>query len=783
MIYNILIKPIELAVELIFSTAYRLTHNCGISILFVSLLINILVYPLYQRSDEIQEAAHQKQLQMQPWIDKIKKTFKGDEQFFMLSAYYREQHYKPIHVLKSSVSLGLQIPFFIAAYNYLSGLELLSGAGFLLIKDLGAPDNAFAIGGFALNLLPILMTAINIISSEIYTKGYPLKEKLKLNAMAVIFLVLLYNSPSGLVLYWTMNNVFSLVKNIITKCIKNKARFLSIVCSLCGVAVAFVGIKTGILLLSKRRVIFMIFVFLMLELPLAMYLLRNKIKLFTPRKHAEETENSKLFAFCCIALTFFMGVMIPLSVIKASPLEFCSRNLTPVGLLWSVFCVYTGIFAVWCTVFYRLAKPGARKLMTYCFSAAIVCGMFDYMLGGQKLRNISPLLAFTSPPFFSAKDKLINILCIAVIILLMVVLVKKKRRLAEKLVLTLLLCVVGISCVEFGKVNSATKGFDYESANEAAQVTPIIPLSKTGQNVVVFMLDRAISGYVPFIFNEDPKLAEEYSGFVYYPDTVSFSGFTNYSSPTIFGGYEYTPENMNKRSNERLADKHNEALKMLPELFGKNGHTVTVCDPPYAGYRWIPDLSVYEGMPNVTAHVTAGQYIGKYVNTSPEQYANVQTRNFIYYSLFKVAPSALQNIIYDNGDYRACAKFYDTSAFMDEYSALCELPNLIYASDDSKGTLSLLQNSTTHEPVMMAYPSYTPEKGCSEHPYGDITERTVNGISMKLEDKRQITHYMTNFAALREVGHLLDRMKELGVYDRQHKDNNCGGPRKQRQSV
>ena len=89
MIYNILIKPIELAVELIFSTAYRLTINCGISIIFVSLLINILVYPLYKRSDEIQEAAHQKQLQMQPWIDKIKKTFKGDEQFFMLSAYYR----------------------------------------------------------------------------------------------------------------------------------------------------------------------------------------------------------------------------------------------------------------------------------------------------------------------------------------------------------------------------------------------------------------------------------------------------------------------------------------------------------------------------------------------------------------------------------------------------------------------------------------------------------------------------------------------------------------------
>ena len=764
MIYNILIKPIELVVDLIFSTSYRLTHNCGISILFVSILINILVYPLYRRSDEIQEAAHQKQMQMQPWIDKIRKTFKGDERFFMLSAYYKEQHYKPIYALKSSVSLALQIPFFIAAYSYLSKLELLSGTGFLLIKDLGSPDRALVIGGFALNLLPLLMTAVNIISSEIYTKGYPIKEKLKLNAMAVIFLVLLYNSPSGLVLYWTMNNVFSLVKNIITRCVKNKARFMSAACSVFGLVFVFIGIKTGILL-SVKRVIFMITVFCLLELPLAVYLLRDKIKLLAPRKKADENESSRLFVLCCLALACFMGLMIPLSVIKASPLEFYSRSSTPIRLLWSVFCVYAGIFAVWCTVFYRLARPSFRKAMTYCFCAAVVCGIFDYMLGGERLRNISPLLAFTNLPSFTGKDEIINILCVAAIISAMCVLVKRKRKIAEKIILTLLLCVVGISCVEFGKVQSATKGFDYESAKEAAQPHPIIPFSKTGKNVVVFMLDRAMDGYVPFIFNEAPELYGSYSGFVYYPNAIAYSPCTNYSAPSIFGGYEYTPENINKRDSERLVDKQNEALRVLPTIFGESGHTITVCDPPYANYQWIPDLSIYKGMPNVTAHITSGKYANKYISTSPEEYAEVQTRNFIYYSVYKAAPSAFQNIIYDNGNYCAHKEFYDSTAFMDEYSALCELPSLIYATNDEEGTLSLLQNSATHEPVMMSYPSYTPEEGCSEHPYGDVTERTVNGVSMKLENKLQITHYMTNLVTLSKVGELLDRMKELGVYD------------------
>ena len=71
------------------------------------------------------------------------------------------------------------------------------------IADLGAPDGLLTIDGLTLHALPILMTAVNFISSAIYTKGFPLKDKLQLYLMALLFLVLLYDSPSGLVLYWT----------------------------------------------------------------------------------------------------------------------------------------------------------------------------------------------------------------------------------------------------------------------------------------------------------------------------------------------------------------------------------------------------------------------------------------------------------------------------------------------------------------------------------------------------------------------------------------------------
>jgi len=63
--------------------------------------------------------------------------------------------------------------------------------------------------------MPILMTVINIASALIYTKNLARRDKIQLYAMAALFLVLLYDAASGLVLYWTCNNIFSLGKNIV----------------------------------------------------------------------------------------------------------------------------------------------------------------------------------------------------------------------------------------------------------------------------------------------------------------------------------------------------------------------------------------------------------------------------------------------------------------------------------------------------------------------------------------------------------------------------------------
>ena len=196
---SLLIGPLKLVFEFIFVIANRVVNHPGLSIIALSLLMNILVLPLYRRADAMQEEARDVDAKLAPGASHIKKVFSGDERMMILQTYYRQNHYKPTDALNGSVSLLLEVPFFMAAYQFLSSAGELNGASLGPIADLGAPDGLIVIGGIAINALPILMTLINVISSAIYLKGFPLKTKIQLYGMALFFLVFLYTSPSGLV--------------------------------------------------------------------------------------------------------------------------------------------------------------------------------------------------------------------------------------------------------------------------------------------------------------------------------------------------------------------------------------------------------------------------------------------------------------------------------------------------------------------------------------------------------------------------------------------------------
>ena len=143
---RLLLMPLQLMFEVIYMIANRVIDNPGMSIIVLSLVMNFLVLPLYKRADAMQEEERDMEIKLRDGVAHIKKTFKGDERMMMLQTYYRQNNYKPTYVLRGAVSLFLEIPFFIAAYRFLSELQLLNGVSFGPVSDLSKPDELLVLG-------------------------------------------------------------------------------------------------------------------------------------------------------------------------------------------------------------------------------------------------------------------------------------------------------------------------------------------------------------------------------------------------------------------------------------------------------------------------------------------------------------------------------------------------------------------------------------------------------------------------------------------------------------
>lgn len=214
-LYTLFIAPLEYWMHEALLWGHAQTLNWGWAIIVMSLVVNIVILPIYMKAEAWQEDERALRKSFEDKEAMIKASFKGQERFAMITTMHRQAGFSPLLSLRSSIGFFLQIPFFFAAYHFLSHFEPLQGVSFWFLHDLSKPDALFSLGGFDINVMPILMTVINVASALVYTKNLARRDKMQLYGMAALFLVLLYTAASGLVLYWTCNNIFSLGKNIV----------------------------------------------------------------------------------------------------------------------------------------------------------------------------------------------------------------------------------------------------------------------------------------------------------------------------------------------------------------------------------------------------------------------------------------------------------------------------------------------------------------------------------------------------------------------------------------
>lgn len=772
-LYSIIIMPLQLFFEAVFSIFSRGVSNPGMVIIALSLAMNMLVLPLYRRADKLQEEEREIEAKLRKGVEHIKKTFKGDEKMMMLQTYYRQNHYSPLSVFKNSLSLFLEIPFFIAAYNFLSHLELLNGVRFGIIPDLGAPDALLTIGGCSINVLPFVMTAINLVSCVIFTKGYPLKTKVQLYGMALFFMVFLYSSPAGLVFYWTLNNIFNLVKTILYK-VENPRKWVYNIFIVFGIVL--IGYAISRWLIFKNDQPAAIWGVLCI-IPGVVYYYRRRKGVAVAEKPEREFDGKVYFSAAAF-MAVLVGLVIPSAVIQASPQEFLDIS-NPYNPLWYVLqtgCLAAGGFVFWLGVFYQLTEKNNRGKADKLLCLLAVIAAVDYMFFGRKLGMIFNTLQFERGFHLSSAERLINAV---VIILIGVVFVRLYDRIKKYIpqvmgIASLALFFMGVINV-YGINTSLAQTTNFSKAEQKRSL-PEYHFSKRGKNVVVLMLDRAMNEYIPYLFAEKPELKKLYAGFTYYPNTISFGAYTNFGTPALFGGYEYTPEEMNRRDSEKLVKKHNEALLLMPVLFDQAGFKVTVSDPVYAGYQWSPDLSIYDKYPRITKFISTG----KFNDVKEIDIVKNNKRNFIFYSLMKTAPAYIQPYIYNDGFYLSndadtgvqaidnnCMAHGLRQGFLDSYNVLKNLGCQTRIDDSDLNTFLVMVNDTTHNPAMLQEPDYVPKKNVYNSSYeAEHQDRfTVDGRTIRMNNPRQVIHYQSHMAALLQIGKWLEVLKENGIYD------------------
>jgi YidC/Oxa1 family membrane protein insertase len=214
--------PVETLLKWLLMLFYRVTPNYGVAIILLTLLVKVLMFPLTKKGSE-------STLRMQalsPRIKEIQEKHKDNptKMNAEMAELYKKEGYNP---LSGCLPMILQIPIFFAMYNLFNNHFDLRGALFIpgWIPDLSLPESVWSFAPFKipilgwsdLRLLPFLYLGSQLLYGKVTQtpdQQGNAQMKMMLYAMPAIFFFILYDVPSGLLLYWIMSNVLTMVQQL-----------------------------------------------------------------------------------------------------------------------------------------------------------------------------------------------------------------------------------------------------------------------------------------------------------------------------------------------------------------------------------------------------------------------------------------------------------------------------------------------------------------------------------------------------------------------------------------
>ena len=198
---------------------HGLLGNYGLAIILLTILVKLALWPLTAKATQSQK----KMQSLQGPMSKLREKHKGNSQKLNqeMMKFYKEHKVNPF---AGCWPILIQIPIFLGMFWMLRSAAELYGQSFLWANDLSEQDHVAQIQGFSLNVLPIIMVVTQWFQMKLnpMQMGPELSDAQRINAkmmrfMPFMFLVFLYFFSSALVLYWTIQNLMTILQTLITK--------------------------------------------------------------------------------------------------------------------------------------------------------------------------------------------------------------------------------------------------------------------------------------------------------------------------------------------------------------------------------------------------------------------------------------------------------------------------------------------------------------------------------------------------------------------------------------
>ena len=225
---------LEVALKFLLESINKVVNNWGVSIIIVTIILKMALFPITKKSLE----GTQKMQKFQPKMQELQAKYKSDPQKLQMETakMYKEIGYNP---MSGCLPMIFQFVILFAMYNLFNNYFEFRGASFISgwIDDLSQGDRIGPVfehglpilGWNQIRILPVVYVISQLLFGKITGNGgtaggtNAAQMKMMMYGMPIFFFFLFYNAPAGLLLYWTVSNVFQLGQQIvINKMMKNK---------------------------------------------------------------------------------------------------------------------------------------------------------------------------------------------------------------------------------------------------------------------------------------------------------------------------------------------------------------------------------------------------------------------------------------------------------------------------------------------------------------------------------------------------------------------------------